>query len=818
MLSNYGCGRGRLILIAIGIILIFFLFGVVNVASQTENQVWSTPQTIIEGVGLNGGSNIAVDRDGNWHVVYSDIEYSAGGSYPLYSYIRYKNSSLGSDTINRSIKTDICQGNYVNDPSIAVDSNGNLHVIYSEIDSKTCAEKSTISIKYVNNIFGSWSTPQTIIEGVSLNGGSNIAVDRDGNWHVVYSDIEYSAGGSYPLYSYIRYKNSSLGSDTINRSIKTDICQGNYVNDPSIAVDSNGNLHVIYSEIDSKTCAEKSTISIKYVNNIFGSWSTPQTIIEGVSLNGGSNIAVDRDGNWHVVYSDIEYSAGGSYPLYSYIRYKNSSLGSDTINRSIKTDICQGNYVNNPSIAVDSNGNLHVIYSEIDSKTCAEKSTISIKYVNNKSPVEPPIINIIEAKMISPNELGIGVSVTYPKSCPSEALREITFEATINGKFVNKTIPVTNYTTPGTEWGKAGIQNIMFDINRNLLPTTPLRINFTAEEVPRFIDDVKFTLSAIAEYEGGVSSQKSTKDVIILLPVVVLHGYIHPDGYPLPWYKGGNLLTYEGAYKSLSEFLKAKGFNKNKEWGSNLNKDLIRLGFSTNQYVTLWDPEYPKVVGYTHPMKATPNTIKNDVDNILSKVMMFSYAKKVNFVGHSTGGLVSRYYAYTEPNKTNKVITVGTPHEGITKFYQEIFGEKIDSREEAEKMSLIKGTKNTQNIMQWFVPKWDCIITPDYSRINPYFENTFNYPTQSSVKYYYIYASNHETPIELELQNKSSWYSVSKTNYGPGDGYVFADSAGDISGEYNQNIERYQLNTTEKHAFILNDISVKNQILESLNK
>ena len=171
-----------------------------------------------------------------------------------------------------------------------------------------------------------------------------------------------------------------------------------------------------------------------------------------------------------------------------------------------------------------------------------------------------PTIEIIDAKMISPNELGIGVKVTFPKNAPKGVPTKVRFWANINGRDVQKEFPIMD-SAPGAEWGTG----ISVDINGYVLPTTPLRINLADEGVPRFTENVKFELKGVAFYKGGVESKESVKEVQILLPVVVLHGYIHPFGYPLPWWMGGSWLSYEVAYKSLTEFLKAQGYEKDEK-------------------------------------------------------------------------------------------------------------------------------------------------------------------------------------------------------------------------------------------------------------
>jgi len=71
-------------------------------------------------------------------------------------------------------------------------------------------------------------------------------------------------------------------------------------------------------------------------------------------------------------------------------------------------------------------------------------------------------LEIIDARMISPNELGIGVSAKFPVESDYKK-RIIIFDAEINGVPVKKEIDVTGYTIPGEEWGKQSYYYPMFD-------------------------------------------------------------------------------------------------------------------------------------------------------------------------------------------------------------------------------------------------------------------------------------------------------------------------------------------------------------------
>ncbi len=58
----------------------------------------------------------------------------------------------------------------------------------------------------------------------------------------------------------------------------------------------------------------------------------------------------------------------------------------------------------------------------------------------------------LTAEMVSPNEFGIGLSVRYPAALPSATKRYIRVTTTINGKQLQKTFDVTQYTSPGNVW------------------------------------------------------------------------------------------------------------------------------------------------------------------------------------------------------------------------------------------------------------------------------------------------------------------------------------------------------------------------------
>jgi pimeloyl-ACP methyl ester carboxylesterase len=475
-------------------------------------------------------------------------------------------------------------------------------------------------------------------------------------------------------------------------------------------------------------------------------------------------------------------------------------------------------------------------------------------------------LRLEQTSMVSPNELGIGVSVTYPVFVHADVPRYITITAAINGKPVEKTFNVTQYTTPGVRWGGAlGSENEMFDAKDTLKPTTPLRINLEEEGVPRFTDNANFTLTGVAFAGDGARSDPSSTKVTIPLPVVILMGM--PSVLP-PWLPDLYSLVgyYFVGYSSLTDFMLKAGdgtfkYNNKTEWDV-YEKELQARGYSTHQYVTLWDPyaEWPNhpVIRYKSPQEATPDDLKADVDRIMSEhVWPYSYASKCNLVGYSFGGLVGRYYASVAPQNVNTVIAVGAPYEGDTNFYKAIFnyndslvllyrlldprilrlndipeiqklvfGLELHSREEVERWMSVPSYMSSAgkpSVMWWCVPTYDCLVTPDYLPINPYFTNTYNAPPVSGVKYYSIYvdgvpALKTDEKVTINYVKDQNWYNITHITQGYGDGEVLAKSAASFGEQYPTQVTNQPVSVLCWHPYLLFNPEIQALIYQDLRR
>lgn len=387
------------------IICIPIIFIASNVFPQTST--WSSPQKIINET-ISGDWNlppqicrypgkpdIAIDSQGNWHIVYYEME-----SNPSYDFVKREIKYLSRGMSTPVTVAVASPRQYFNRPSIALDSQNNPHIVYEQYDDfspedpGSCEYSYVYKIMYVNNISGVWSSPQQIVSAMS--GGSrcslpmiyryvgepSLAIDSYGNWHIVYydSELNITSFGNTQRYE-IRYLRSGMTSPIV---VATSAGYEQDFSYPSIALDSQDNSHItygFYDNISSSNNMYSYTYGIMYVDN----FSSPQQIasitnsgdwIKTLMYAGEPNIVIDSQDNWHIVYyeaQDIKYLVKGM-----------------TTSISIST-ASPSQYFDYPSIALDSQDNGHVVYGQFEyffpggSKYHNECSII---YINSLSSVE----------------------------------------------------------------------------------------------------------------------------------------------------------------------------------------------------------------------------------------------------------------------------------------------------------------------------------------------------------------------------------------------------------------------------------------------
>lgn len=285
--------------------------------------------------------SIAIDSNNICHIVW----YGKDLGNPTYDQIKYSNNASGfwSSWVNIQPISGYSQRN----PSMAIDSNDKLHVVWRGLDSEN---SNRYQIKYSNNILGYWSNWVNVSP---INGHSQaspiIVIDSSDKLHVIWRGPD----SENPSYDQIKYSTNVLGSwsNWVNIQPMTGYLQ--YY--PTMAIDSNNSCHVVWHGPDS----ENSDWNIKYSNNISGYWSNwvnIQVIGEGY-WQLYPTITIDSNDKCHVVWHGVDPE--WEYDWYKQIKYSNNANGSWSTWINLTSDIDAGI----PNCIINSD-KLYILYGD----------------------------------------------------------------------------------------------------------------------------------------------------------------------------------------------------------------------------------------------------------------------------------------------------------------------------------------------------------------------------------------------------------------------------------------------------------------------
>jgi hypothetical protein len=351
-------------------------------ASSTK---W-TIQTINKDIGLGGSPCIAIDSSNNPHIAY--IESLNGGDSLMYG----SWNGLGWDIQNVTEA-----GGAV---ALALDSNGNPRIAFT----------SSSGLMYASLENSVWR-----FQTVASEGGYpfSLALDSEGNPHIAYLNAP-----SYAL-NYASWTGKSWSITTV------DNFQNFAFNTVSLALDSSGNPHILYGyDVQTENSSKPGTetfynlgITVKYATLTGSGWSV-QTV--GSNIVDFGNMVLDSGGNPHFTYVaeqpsnnaqnliyaswngqvwsnqivvenyrgfEVSYLALNShnYPLIEYQEEftQNSSTAlmlSRWSGTNWNTQIITTGSQNTGPLAVDSNGDPHIIYVAQTSQVIGQFFAYSLNY------------------------------------------------------------------------------------------------------------------------------------------------------------------------------------------------------------------------------------------------------------------------------------------------------------------------------------------------------------------------------------------------------------------------------------------------------
>lgn len=269
----------------------------------------------------------------------------------------------GGDTAAWEIATVATEGNVGEYCSVAVDGEGNAHVVYFDHTEDEQIGTDTVpygNLGYASDVGGAW-------EAVTLDTGTGLTprviVGDDDVVHVVHTALGVSDLATLLDLKYTTNKSGTWGTIRIS----SQVAKGD---DAGIAVDAGGGVHVSYrNEEGVGTSAEGSPGGLGYATNATGAWS--RVIVDPSSTAGNdTDVAIDGAGNVHISYLD---KSGG-------MKYATNESGSWEV-----TVIDDGAHVGwNSSIAVDGDGAVHISYSD-PSPVLDPPGNGLLKYATNAS-------------------------------------------------------------------------------------------------------------------------------------------------------------------------------------------------------------------------------------------------------------------------------------------------------------------------------------------------------------------------------------------------------------------------------------------------
>lgn len=352
-----------------GIVFTLIIFGLINgfsifnLSNQTKilalpGDTWTTPQNItlvnnIAFISNNNFRNILVDSDGNIHVVYYGISDNPTGNREIY-YVTNSSGTWSGANVSRVNYSGVWQS----DPSIALDSHGVLHVVWTGLYPGATDKE----LFYANNSGGFWSTPYNVTKtATSDDSYPALVIDSQNNLHIVY--LDYDAF----MLKYVNRTYSGSWSTPIDL-LKSPYIFTNELSRPTIAVDSNNHLFIAFSGANSTYNNE-----IYLINNAAGHWSTPYNVTSD-SLTGDWDddlpyISIDSQNRIHIAWLTTNFTVYG-------LKYQ--SYANNVWSTPVYITLSDSKDIFGFSMYPDFNGELHLCYDRNDGG-----GLYNIYYVNN---------------------------------------------------------------------------------------------------------------------------------------------------------------------------------------------------------------------------------------------------------------------------------------------------------------------------------------------------------------------------------------------------------------------------------------------------
>jgi parallel beta-helix repeat protein len=347
---------GRIFAIALVLALIGSMLG-----GLVSTVVGGAGQIIAPGdLSYNSARKLARTSDGLLHCVYSRSDGQ-------YSQIYHSYSSDGGITWTEEQITTGSHNHF--DPSIAIGSNDHIYVAWYYCGSGTWGNTCTTQYREKTT---AWQPIENVITG--YHRFPSIAVDNNDNIHLIVGGAN-PGGYNCDHAQYLKRTSSGWSSP---EEVSSTCWAGS---PPAIAVDQNGNVHVVYSHAPQYG----PHYGLRYRERTASGWQSEEVIQTDDQDWSSASIALDSNGDVYVVYYLGWCSASTGVTPGPIKLSKRTSSGWQPAE-----DICLASEYPqiNPTIAIDSNNYLHVVWQGKHSGSPDYYQIRYRKYTTGWSPIQ----------------------------------------------------------------------------------------------------------------------------------------------------------------------------------------------------------------------------------------------------------------------------------------------------------------------------------------------------------------------------------------------------------------------------------------------
>ncbi len=208
----------------------------------------------------------------------------------------------------------------------------------------------------------------------------SVATDSFGNSHVVYST---------GLQGDIFYQKLNISGSVVVSELQKTNTSGNDSRRPAVAVDGSDNLFVVWEEVP---IVNDHDIFLRKLDNSGQNLSVDVQVSNAARESVDPAITVDSQGSAHIVWSDQRNFLNPFSQQYDLYYAKVLSNGTVAVSETALTSYLSGTAEGgkNPSIAVDSHDDLHVAFRK---KEAASSLIVQYLKLNNSGGIIVPVLN-----------------------------------------------------------------------------------------------------------------------------------------------------------------------------------------------------------------------------------------------------------------------------------------------------------------------------------------------------------------------------------------------------------------------------------------